>query len=450
MNSLKVGFGRVDITPPMGIFVSGYFIPRYADGVLDELYANAMAFDVDGKKALLIVLDNVGIPQDIIFDFIDAISKKTGVDREGIFISCTHTHTGPELGNDPEKSNPLRNEYLEALKRKIVEVSETAIADLKDAKMGYGVGKAPNVAFIRRFRMKDGSIRTNPGVNNPDILHPIGEIDDRVSVVRFDRENAETLVFVNFANHPDVVGGTKISGDWPALTRKTVEKVLDNTKCLVFNGAQGDINHVNVHPTKGDFNGMFMDFDDVSRGYSHALYIARVVTGGVLQAFDKVNYTDVCTLTYKQVKIDLPSQMPKPEELTRARHIVELHESGRDAEIGEAGMMLTTVVAEAERMVRLEFGPESFPMTLSGISLGEVAFIGIPGEPFNQIGREIKDTEGYSLIIPNCCTNGYEGYFPTAEAYIEGGYEARSSSFAAGVAEKIISESKKLLKDLKL
>ncbi len=54
------------------------------------------------------------------------------------------------------------------------------------------------------------------------------------------------------------VGGCKISADWPGFVRRTVEKVLDNAKCIFFNGAQGDVNHVKVHPKEGDLNGMFM------------------------------------------------------------------------------------------------------------------------------------------------------------------------------------------------
>ena len=112
-------------------------------------------------------------------------------------------------------------------------------------------------------------------------------------------------------------------------------------------------------------------------------------------------------------------------------------------------MMLTTVVAEAQRMLRLENGPESFRMELSGVAIGPVVMVGIPGEPFNDIGLGIKDTEGWDVILPCCLTNGYIGYFPTMNAYTEGGYEARSSSFKAGVAERIVGESKKLLTKLK-
>ena len=68
-------------------------------------------------------------------------------------------------------------------------------------------------------------------------------------------------MLVNFGNHPDTVGGCKISGDWPAFTRKFVEKAIDNTKCIFFNGAEGDVNHVNVKPNAGDFNDCQEDFD---------------------------------------------------------------------------------------------------------------------------------------------------------------------------------------------
>ena len=285
-------------------------------------------------------------------------------------------------------------------------------------------------------------------MNNPEIDHPIGDVDERVNVLRFDRDGAETLVLVNFGNHPDVVGGCKISADWPGLLRKNVEKILDNTRCIFFNGAQGDVNHVNVHPKGGDFNGMFRDFDDVSRGYAHSKHIANVVCGGVLQVFEKVQYVDVDSISVLQKTIRVPANLPSPEDLPEAHRINDLHNAGKDNELPYEGMMLTTVVARAARMVRLENGPDFFEMTLSGVRVGPVGLIGIPGEPFNGIGRGLKETEGFDLILPTCCTNGYEGYFPMQDAYDEGGYEAGSSSFKAGVAELIISEGKKLLKEI--
>ena len=194
-------------------------------------------------------------------------------------------------------------------------------------------------------------------------------------------------MLANFGCHPDTVGGTKVSADWPGFTRRTVEKVLENTKCIFFNGAEGDVNHVKVHTKDGDLNGMFLDFDDVSRGYEHARYMGRVVTGGVLQAFDKAAYREVDTIRYGQRTIQVPSHMPDPSEVPEARRIIELYEAGRTDELPYKGMMLTTVLANARRILRLEHGPESFEMELSAITIGDVALIGIPGEPFTGIGR---------------------------------------------------------------
>ncbi len=447
MNKLYAGFSRVNVTPMMGIRLHGYFVERLADGVLDDLEINALALACGDDKVLMLSMDHEGIHRPIAAEFRKLISAKTGVPEESIYIHATHTHTGPYLEMDSDIE--VEQEYFKFVSRRMVDVAERALEDLKPAKMGYGIGQAPNIAFVRRFRMKDGSVQTNPGVNNPNILEPIGDIDERVSVLRFDREGADTLVFVNFGDHPDVVGGCKISSDWPGFVRKTVEKVLDNTKCIFMNGAQGDINHVNVHPTGGYLNGMFMDFDDVARGYEHAEYMGRVVTGGVLQAFDKVEYVDVESVKGIQRKIFVPAQLPKPEDMPEAHRINDLHEAGKDEELPYKGMMLTTVVAEAGRMVRLENGPENFEMELSGVAIGNIAFVGIPGEPFMGIGKGLKETEGWDLVIPTCMTNGNEGYYPMYDAYEQGGYEARSSNFKAGVAEYMIEEGKKLLADLK-
>ena len=446
MNTLQAGFARVDVTPMLGIGLAGYYVPRQADGILDPLQINALALCCGEEKAVIMSIDHCGIVKEVLNPMRQHVCDMTGLPWEAVYIHSTHTHTGPFLNYNP--TEPLEIEYAQNVKRKFADAARLALADLKPAKMGYGIGDAPNIAFVRRFRMKDGSVRTNPGVDNPDIVAPIGDVDERVNVLRFDQENGKSLVLVNFGNHPDVVGGCKISADWPGFVRSTVETVLDNTQCIFFNGAQGDVNHVNVHPRGGYLNDMFMDFDDVARGYKHARYLGRVVTGGVLQAYDKVKYVDVDSIRFAQKLIEVPANLPDPAEMAEAHRINDLHNAGCDSELPYSGMMLTTVVARAVRMVRLEHGPDSFRMPLSAIAIGPVAMLGIPGEPFTGIGRALKEVKGWDLVLPTCNTNAKEGYFPMMECYEEGGYEAGSSNFKAGVAELIIQEGTALLNDL--
>ncbi len=460
MNKLYAGFSRVNITPALGTEIVGYFQARYASGVLDELEINALALAAGEDKVVLMSADLCYINKSEQKSICETVCKATGLTADQIVIHSTHTHTGPVVslggtnemlaGSDAEsESAKLVREYGQMLCRKFADAAVMALADLKPAKMGWAVGCAPNIAFVRRFRMKDGKVRTNPGVGNPDILHPIGDVDERVNVLRFDREGGDTIVLANMGCHPDVVGGDQISADWPAMYRRRLEKALDNVKTLFFNGTEGDVNHVNVNAKGGDHNDMFHDFDDVDRGYGHARHMGNVMAAAVLQVYDKVNYTEVDSVRSKLSTIHVPSNMPKPEDMPLARKYNELHMAGRDSEIPFEGMELTTVVAEASRMIKLEHGPETFSMDITAVAIGNVALLGVPGEPFNGVGIGLKKAAGWDLVLPCCLTNGCEGYFPMQDAYDEGGYEARSSRYKAGTAERLIEEGTALLNTLR-
>lgn len=448
-NRLKAGFARVDATPPLGIGIDGYYKPRFAEAVYDALEINALALECGGKTALVIAVDNCGIKRDYLDVCRAKIEAASGVPKEAVFIHSTHTHTGPYLRLSGQAETEQEKLYSEWMLTRFADAAMFAVNDLVLAKMGYAVSKAEKVGFLRRFRMKDGSTKTNPGVNNPDILEPIGEVDERVNVLRFTRDDGKNIIIVNYGNHPDVVGGNKISADWPGFARRITERALDNVKCIFINGAQGDVNHVNVHPQGGDLNDTFMDFDDVSRGYGHSHYVGSVVAGAALSVFDKVFYTDENKINYLQKEVSVPSNMPRPEDMEAAYYIEKMHAAGKDEELPYKGMQLTTYVAEAERMIRLEHGPESFPMLFSALSIGNIALFGIPGEPFTGIGTALKKAEGWDLVLPCCLVNGSEGYFPMKDAYEEGGYEARSSPFKEGVAELIIKEGLNILNELK-
>ena len=147
--------------------------------------------------------------------------------------------------------------------------------------------------------------------------------------------------------------------------------------------------------------------------------------------------------------VTVPANVPDPADMPLARKYKELHEAGKDDEIPFKAMQLTTVVAEALRMCDLEHGPYEFNLGMCGIRLGNVALVGIPGEPFTEVGVKIKDTEGFDMIMPCGLVNGYEGYFPVKAAFDEGGYEARTSRYKSGVAEAVVENGKEILALLK-
>ena len=451
MSDFKAGYARVNTTPMLGIAIEGYYVPRFASGILDELEAGALALECGGRRVLLISVDVCGIEAKLSRRYREAIAKAAGVSPEDIFLSATHTHTGPALTylDAFEADDAPIERYAAFLGERLADAARMAIQDLKPARMAFIVGRAPDrVAYIRRYKMKDGTTWTCPPINDPNIDHPIGELDQRVNVLRFDREGGDTVVLVNYGLHADTINGDRISPDWPGWMRRTLDDAL-GVRCMCFVGAQGDVGSTHVFPSGGDMNDTEISFDNEMKSPGMARFIGRALAGTVLQVFDKVEYTEVDRIDIRHHEVAVPANLPAPEDLPRAHRFKELHEAGRDGDIPYTAMELTTVVAEAIRMCNLEHGPEAFRLELTGLRIGEIALIGLPGEPFTDIGRGLKEAPGWRLVLPCCITNGYEGYFPMREAYDEGGYEARSSIYAAGVAERIIEAGLSLLAELR-
>ena len=442
--SFKAGFARVDITPPLGTPIVGYFEERHAKGILDNLEANAVAFSDGNGTAVVIAADLLGI-EGVAFNasLRRRIAEAAGVRDDAVYVHCTHTHTGPGAGKADKGRTDFfdgTDFYNEFLATRLADAARLAVDDLVPASLAIGFSEAKRISFLRRYRMKDGSIRTNPGVNNPDIAEAIGALDETVRVLRIRRAGKGDIAVLNFATHPDVVGGEMISGDWPAFTRRIFERAEPGVHCVFLNGAQGDVNHVCTDPRPGEREGLHPDFDDVDRGYEHARHMGRVVAAAALSVWGKCEPVAAGPLRFGVRTISVPAQRPAADDLPKAREYVRLHREGRDAEIPFTGMALTTVVAEAERMLLLENGPDSFALPLSVLALGDaVAFAGIPGEPFSEIGRAVRGRSPFRMTVCTCLTNGSCGYFPVASAYAEGGYEARSSIFASTVAADIVS-----------
>ena len=159
MNKLQAGFSRLDVTPPLGIPIVGYYKPRFAEGVLDELEVNALALAVEDKKVVLLSVDNCGFSEKVANAYRDYICEVTGLPADCIFLHATHTHTGPSLRIKPDQEpDELVQEYRLFVYHRMADVAAEAIADMKPAKMGYAeifiptLCKADEMIFIRTWK----------------------------------------------------------------------------------------------------------------------------------------------------------------------------------------------------------------------------------------------------------------------------------------------------------
>ena len=444
---MKTGYSKICINPPYGAPIEGYYEARYTKGIADDLFVRAVAFDDGETKAVVLALDVCFLRQPQFDAYKEAISQATGLDKEAIFINCSHTHTGPVIGQDFASDRKSPPSYLPFLQDCVRDAAVYALNDLHESTMETGAAQAKNISFVRRYRMKDGSVATNPGVKNPNIDHPLGTPNETVKLVKILREGADDIFIVNFGTHPDSVGGEYISADYMGHVCSILENAVPNTKCIFLLGPQGDVNHVNVNPTPGESAISTIDFDSVPRSRKHAEHMGRIIAGAVLSICSITEKVKTDKISYAFGRVDIPTHKEN-DRLEEARYIYDMYTSGRASELPYKEMALTTVVAEASRIVKLENGPDSIPFFLSAIKIGDLVFAGIGGEPFTEIGNRICAGSPFENTILCCLTNSAGGYIPTTKAHEEGGYEAKSSSLAPGCDNIMVEGMCDLLKTL--
>lgn len=398
------GFARTDLEPQMGLSLSGYFELRPCTGVKDPVEANCVAMSAGGKTALLYSLDLVEL-KGVSTAWRRKIAEACGTDPAAVYLACTHTHTAPSIGpaaDSYEISFDGTHAYDAIVLGKLIAAGQAAIADLSAAEMRVGRTGAKGLSFIRRYRMRDGKVRTNPGRGRIDqVIGPAGEPDDDVRIVRLERGGKPSIALVNFQCHPDMIGGSEASADWPGFMRRAVERDL-GVKAILFNGAQGDTNHLNLH--------------DWHNGYDASRVFGEKLAAAVCSAWNGCEKAAPGGLHAAVREVEVKIRKPAAAEL--------------------ASTNLTKVAAN--RIAKLKDHPETVRVPVTVLKFGDtLAFAGLPLEPFTAIGREVKVKSKAKMTFFTCLTNGSFGYLPTADAYDEGAYETDSSIFAPGVSDAL-------------
>ena len=180
----KSGAAAVNITPTLGTKIEGYFEERISKDIHDELHDKALVLYDGETKIAIVVCDLVGISRRYIDRAKEIILKQCGIPPKNVLISCTHTHTGPVIENTC---------YGDLLAQKIADSVQMANDRLVEAEIGFEREEESKPLGNRRFFMKDGTVWTNPGALNPNIVKPAGPIDPEVGVLCVRDTNGKTI-----------------------------------------------------------------------------------------------------------------------------------------------------------------------------------------------------------------------------------------------------------------
>ena len=434
---LQAGFARVDVTPPMGSPVDGYFKDRVAKGILDPIELNAVAFSDGERRAVMITGDFLGVEIFHVANIKEHITRRTGLENEEIFISATHSHTSIFVRENPAKNLP--QEYINVLYRKFADAAQMALSDLADATL-YTAEKetAAPIGFVRRYRLSDGRVATNPGsAVLPLVTGRCDESDNTVRILRFVREGAKDITLLNFSTHPDVIGGEYYSADWPGFARRFVETEHPDTHCLQFTGTEGDSNHVDfLTPAEERF--------PKGKCYAHSRYMGRMIADAVNVVWENMTPHADGALQVKQTSVFVRSNTAGEEKYDECKKMYTDYFAGT-LDYKPTGEQL----AFARRVIHIRENMSIYrELPIGVIGISDVRIVSFAGEPFTAYGESTRALTGGKFTLCLALTNGYQGYLPHARAFAEGGYEAANSHFTSTLQEQAMAAVEAALKEM--
>jgi hypothetical protein len=388
---------KVDITPKTPQWLLGYNA-RQSTGVHDPIYTRVIALS-DGHTQFVLAVSDICLFSPGVYDDVAAELQRTaGIPRSQFWWSVTHTHSAPEVGPPAMSKVFLANrfdhewdrDYTRQVTSSLVQAAQRALTTLEPARLQFGVGMA--LANINR-RAKDVDGKVTLGLN------PDGPADRQIGLIRIERPDGSLLALIaNYAIHGTVLSGDNklISGDAPGIVAAYLEQKLSAT-VLFINGAAGNLAPIySVYPTP-------------NAGHLNQF---RVLLGDkILQAYNAIpKATDDVTLRAAEMTVETPlrSGLVWPPELAS----------------------YTRVDSAGRTLIKL---PIRF------LEINDTIIWSAPVELFCEIAIQARNASPFARTFYFGYTNGWFGYFPTAQAIAEGGYEPNTSPFTEA-AERDITE----------
>ena len=438
------GVARATITPPVGIRMMGYTVqPCASERVERDLTATALVLGDGQQRVVVLACDLLFVQAPHADRLREAIGSRLGLAPRHVLIHCSHTHLGPMLPgwDDPPPEEARRQQrYLDHLEELLCGAAAQAAACMQPARLAVIEGRVA-LGINRRERLPDG--RVVIGEN------PHGAVDHTLGVVRIDRLDGRPLAVVMIAAcHPVVLGPRSncISPDFVGPARELVEQASGAT-ALFLQGAAA-----NVNPVCGIGQGGPEQFEDQVR-------LGTMLAGETLRCWAQLNthrrrgareivqsVAPISTWRYEpmpqagtpalavreEVRLLPLGELPSLADAEKQR---QQYQAAYDEAVA-AGQPLGAqrVAARLARWAGIVrdaaaagVRPVTRPLHVWALRINDLALVAVNGEPFAELGLEVRARSPLPHTFLLGYSNGCLGYFPTPEAFSEGGMEVVES-----------------------
>ncbi len=389
---LRAAAVKVDITPADNQLLLGYG-PRMSTEIHDRLYHRIVVLQAGESRFALVASDLGALSPGFYDEFARQVEAETGISRERLWWTVTHTHSAPIVGPPAFAGALLARQfamewdadYARKVTDALMEGIKNAISRLGPASMGVGTGTAM-ANMNRRARDVDGKIYLG--------LNPYGPVDRQVGLIRLERRNGSLIaLLVNYAMHGTFLSAVpQISGDAPGVVASYLEERMGGT-VLYINGAVGNIAPLYCF----------------KRGFREITQMNVLLGDRVLEANRSIRVDPDAEVYLEPSEVMVETPMKEgitwPEGLDSYR----------------------SQTAAGQDQVRI-------PVRVLKLR-DDLVLWAAPLELFCEIAIRVRNESPFSNTFYFGYSNGWMGYLPTRQALDEGGYETRVTPYT-GEAEK--------------
>jgi hypothetical protein len=412
-----------DLTPPIGHPLCGGWIEPVR-GVDDPLRALGVILVDMGKPIVLCTVDWCGLRNDANLAWRVSLAQAAQTTVERVAVHCVHQHNAPfadlEAERQIEKAPAAPPSMdLKFFERVVGQVSQAAADSLAHTRpfdhIGIGQAKVEQVASNRRILGDDGKIKSVRYSATKDLkirAEPEGLIDPWLKTLSFWHGAKPQAALSYYATHPmSYYGDGRVSSDFCGLARQKRQDEDGDVFQMYFTGCAGNI-------TAGKYN---------DGAKANRPVLRDRIFEAMKAAWKATERYPLAQSAWRVETVKLPARTHKSFDEEDSRKVLESPKESKAKRINAAFQL-----AWLKRINR--------PIDIPCLDLGKALVLHLPGEPF------IEYQLGAQRLRPDAfvCVAGYgdggPGYIPTAEAYLQGGYEP-TVALAGPESEEILNRA---------
>ena len=416
-DTVMVGVAKIDITPSHPVRLTGYASRKTeSEGVAQTLWAKALAIGGDEGEgpAVLVAVDNCGVPGEMTEQLAARLKADAGVKPERLAVCSTHTHTGPWLKgflpwhfaeNLPEEHRQHIVQYTQRLAERLDQVALEALASRRPGRLAWGQG---TVGFAANRRVLKNGKWAGFGVQKD------GPVDHSLPILRVtDPQGNLTAVVLNYACHCTTLGGqhNRVHGDWAGCAQELIEADCPGAMAMVCIGCGAD---ANPQP-RGKM--------EMTRqhGREVADEVKRLLAGELTPITPKLTAGRVC--------LELPfGKLPTREELQQRVAAGKAPDASSGAK--RFGLHANDLLELLDRDGHLP-ATLMYPVT-TWVFGGQLAMVFLPGEVVVDYALRMKRQLNGPRLWITAYANDEPCYIASRRVIEEGGYEVDSSMICYG------------------